>query len=77
MLAALNRASKSWVIKAILGLLVLTVVLFFGARDLGGGHDGGQSGRNTNSVVEVGDVDFSRHQVGREYNFQIQRISQR
>ncbi len=69
MLAALNRASKSWVIKAILGLLVLSFVLFLGARDLGGGHDGGQSGRNTNSVVEVGDVDFSLHQVGREYNF--------
>ena len=76
MLETLRRVSKGWIMKTILGLLALTFVVFFGSSNFGGGrHGGGQSGRNTNSVVEVGDVDFSLRQVGRAYNFQLQQIS--
>ena len=77
MLDALRRATKSWIMKAVLGVLALTFVAFFGGSNFGGGgHGGGQSGRNTNAVVEVGDVDYSLHQVGRAFNRQIQQISQ-
>ncbi len=62
--------------KIVLGLLALTFVVFFGASDFGGGHGGGQSSRNTNALLEVDNVDFSLHQIGREFNSQIQRVSQ-
>ena len=76
MLEALRRWSKGWIMKIILGLLALTFVVFFGVSDFGGGHGGGQGSRNTNAVLEVADVDFSLHQIGREYNQQLQRVVQ-
>ncbi len=76
MLETIRQMSKSWIMKTILGLLALTFVIFFGSSDFGGGHGGGQGGRNTNSVVEVGDIDFSLHQVGRAYSVQLQQVSQ-
>jgi peptidyl-prolyl cis-trans isomerase D len=77
MLETLRRISKGWAMKIILGLLALTFVVFFGASDFGGGRQGGGlSGRSANSVVEVADVDFSITQVSREYNAQIQQITQ-
>lgn len=75
MLETLRRVSKGWIMKTILGLLALTFVVFFGASDFGGGHGGGQGGRNTNAVVEVDDVDLSLNQIGREFNSQLQQIS--
>ncbi|MEP4886288.1 MAG: SurA N-terminal domain-containing protein, partial [Alphaproteobacteria bacterium] len=75
MLEALRQSSKSWVMKVILGALALTFVLFFGTDfGGGGGHGGGTSGAS--SVVEVGDTNFTVHEVGREFNDQIQRASQ-
>jgi len=77
MLETLRRATKSWIMKTILGLLALTFVVFFGASDFGGGrHGGGSSGRNANSVVEVADVNFTLNQIGREYNAQLRQFSQ-
>lgn len=77
MLETLRRISKGWIMKTILGVLALTFVVFFGSSNFGGGgHSGGSGGRNTNSVVEVADVDFTLNQVGREFNVQIQQISQ-
>lgn len=75
MLEALRNSSKSWVMKVILGALALTFVLFFGT-DFGGGgvHGGGTSGATP--VVEVGDTNYTAHQVQREFNEQIQRTAQ-
>ena len=75
MLETIRRWSKGWIMKIILGLLALTFVVFFGASDFGGGHGGGHSARNTNAVLEVDDVDFSLHQIGREYDQQLQQIA--
>ena len=72
MLDALRRSSKSWVMKVILGALALTFVVFFGG-DIGGRGGGSHSGAA--SVVEVGDTNFTVHQIGRELNDQIQRAS--
>lgn len=75
MLEALRKSSKSWVMKVILGALALTFVLFFGTDfGGGGGHGGGSSA--TTSVVEVGETNFTVHQIGRELNEQIQRRAQ-
>lgn len=71
MLEALRNSSKSWVMKVILGALALTFVLFFGT-DFGGG--GGHSGATP--VVEVGETNFTAHQISRELNDQIQRAAQ-
>ena len=78
MLETLRRISKGWIMKTILGLLALTFVVFFGSSNFGGGggHSGGQSGRNTNSVVEVGKLDYSLQQISREFNAQMRQISQ-
>ncbi|MCZ6453429.1 MAG: SurA N-terminal domain-containing protein, partial [Alphaproteobacteria bacterium] len=73
MLETLRQMTKSWIMKTILGLLALTFVVFFGSTNFGGS---GNSGRNTNAVVEVGNVDFSLNQVSREFNSQIRQISQ-
>lgn len=74
MLEALRNATKSWVMKIILGALALTFVLFFGT-DFGG--SGGQSGGGSNaSVLEVGDQNFTIHEVGREFNQEVQQVSQ-
>ncbi|MBS27517.1 MAG: hypothetical protein CL566_01130 [Alphaproteobacteria bacterium] len=75
MLEALRRSSKSWVMKVILGALALTFVLFFGTDFGGGGGQGGGSHSGSASVVEVGDTNFTAHQVGRAFNDQIQRAS--
>ena len=69
MLETLRRMTKSWIMKGILGLLALTFVVFFGSTNFGGGR--GQSSRNTNAVVEVGNLDFSLNQVAREFNVRI------
>jgi peptidyl-prolyl cis-trans isomerase D len=74
MLETLRRVSKGWIMKIILGLLALTFVVFFGSSNFSG--SGGHSGRNTNAVLEVDNVDYSLNQVGREFNVQIQQISQ-
>jgi len=73
MLEALRQMTKSWIMKTILGLLALTFVLFFGTSNFGGGRQGVG---NTNAVVEVGNLDFSLNQVGREFNSQMRQISQ-
>ncbi|HCP01124.1 MAG TPA: hypothetical protein DIT35_06500 [Rhodospirillaceae bacterium] len=73
MLEALRQSSKSWVMKVILGALALTFVVFFGS-DIGGGRGGNQNGAGP--VVEVGNTNFTVHQIGRELNDQIQRTSQ-
>jgi len=74
MLEALRQASKSWIMKVILSLLALTFVVFFGSSNFGG--SGGTSSRVANSVIEVDDVDYSLRQISREFNDQIQQISQ-
>lgn len=74
MLETLRRVSKGWVMKIILSALALTFVVFFGSSNFGG--SGGTSNRVTNSVVEVADVDYSLNQISREFNVQIQQISQ-
>ncbi len=76
MLEALRNSSKSWVMKVILGALALTFVLFFGTDFGGGGGHGGGAHSGSASVVEVGDTNFTVHQVGREFNDQIQRAAQ-
>lgn len=76
MLEALRNASKSWVMKIILGALALTFVLFFGT-DFGGGGGHGGGGGSPNSVLEVGEQNFTVHQVGREFNQEVQQVSQR
>ena len=73
MLEALRNFSKSWIMRGVLLALAATFVLFFGT-DFGGG--GGHGGGGAASVVEVGDTNFTVHQVGREFNDQIQRASQ-
>ncbi|MBT5945884.1 MAG: hypothetical protein HOG93_14795 [Rhodospirillaceae bacterium] len=78
MLESLRNFSKSWVMRGVLLALAATFVLFFGT-DFGGGGGGGHGGGGTSgaaSVVEVGDTNFTVHQVGREFNDQIQRASQ-
>ena len=74
MLEALRNASKSWVMKIILGALALTFVLFFGT-DFGGGG-GNSGGGSPTSVLEVGDQNFTVHEVGREFNQEVQQVSQ-
>ena len=63
MLQALRRSTSSWIMKAILGLLALTFVAFFGV----GRGPGGLSGRggNVNAVVQVGGVDIGAQEVSR------------
>ncbi|MBO6781858.1 MAG: SurA N-terminal domain-containing protein [Alphaproteobacteria bacterium] len=75
MLEAMRNATKSWVMKIILGLLALTFVVFFGSDFGGGGHGGGSSGAS--SVVEVGDQNFTIHQVSRAFNEEIRQVSAR
>ena len=74
MLLALRNASKSWVMKGILLLLAGTFVVFFGG-DIGGGHSG--DGGNAASVLEIGDQNFTVHQVIREFNNEVQQASAR
>jgi peptidyl-prolyl cis-trans isomerase D len=74
MLESLRNFSKSWIMRGVLVALAATFVLFFGTDFGGGGGGGGQPGAA--SVVEVGDTNFTVHQVGREFNDQIQRASQ-
>ncbi|MEH6754239.1 MAG: SurA N-terminal domain-containing protein [Alphaproteobacteria bacterium] len=75
MLSALRNASKSWVMKGILILLAATFVVFFGGDIGGGGGHGGSGGGS--SVLEVGDQNFTIHQVGREFNEDVAQISAR
>lgn len=75
MLEALRNFTKSWIMRGILLALAATFVLFFGTDfGGGGGHGGGRSA--TAPVIEIGDVAFSSHEVGRELNDQIQRAAQ-
>src|SRR3546814_332676 len=50
MLDALRRSAQSWVMKALLAVLALTFVVFFGSTDSGGG------GGDQDSATRVGDV---------------------
>lgn len=73
MLSALRNASKSWVMKGVLIALAATFVVFFGG-DIGGGGGGGTSSGGA-SVLEVGDQNFTVHQVGQEFNETVAQIS--
>lgn len=73
MLSALRNASKSWVMKGVLLALAATFVVFFGG-DIGGGGGSGSSG-GAASVLEVGDQNFTVHQVGQEFNEAVAQIS--
>ena len=61
--------------KGILILLAATFVVFFGGDIGGGGGHGGSGGGS--SVLEVGDQNFTIHQVGREFNEDVAQISAR
>lgn len=61
--------------KGILLALAATFVVFFGG-DIGGGGGGGSSG-GAASVLEVGDQNFTVHQVGQEFNEAVAQISAR
>ena len=69
MLQALRKSTNTLTMKIILSLLALTFVLFFGT---GGNFSGGG---DVNSVVEIGDIEVSIHQVSREFNQQVQRAA--
>src|SRR5690554_1461639 len=71
MLDALRRSAQSWVMKAILVVLALTFVIFFGSTDFGGG------GRDQGSAIEVGDISFSVREIGQEFNEQVRDLSMR
>jgi peptidyl-prolyl cis-trans isomerase D len=75
MLEGLRNFSKSWFMRAILLALAATFVLFFGTDFGGGGHSGG--GRSGGAALEIGDTTFTVHQIGREFNQQVQEASQR
>jgi|APSaa5957512535_1039671.scaffolds.fasta_scaffold01387_11 peptidyl-prolyl cis-trans isomerase D len=76
MLESLRNFSKSWIMRGVLLALAATFVLFFGTDFGGGGGHGGGARSGAASVVEVGDTNFTVHQVGREFNDQIQRAAQ-
>jgi len=76
MLESLRNFSKSWIMRGVLLALAATFVLFFGTDFGGGGGGHGGGGGGAASVVEVGDTNFTVHQVGRELNDQIQRAAQ-
>lgn len=61
--------------KGVLLALAATFVVFFGGGIGGGGGHGG--GGNASSVLEVGDQNFTIHQVGREFNEAVTQISAR
>lgn len=71
MLQSLRQASKSWVMKIILGLLALTFVVFFGNSFVGSG--GGFFGGGNTAIVEVGDVGYTAYDISEEFGRQIQR----
>ncbi len=76
----MRRATKSWVMKAILGLLALTFVAFFGGAGGLGGFTGGGGGvggvGNLNSLVQVGGIDIDARTVTDAYNQQLRAFSQ-
>ncbi|MHA1565707.1 MAG: SurA N-terminal domain-containing protein [Alphaproteobacteria bacterium] len=83
MLGAMRKSAKSWVMKAILGLLALTFVAFFGGvGGFGGfstgGHGGGRAGSvgNLNSLVQVGNIDIDANAISTAYNQELRSLSQ-
>ena len=83
MLGAMRKSAKSWVMKAILGLLALTFVAFFGGvGGFGGfstgGHGGGRAGSvgNLNSLVQVGDIAIDATTISAAYNQELRSLSQ-
>ena len=69
MLGALRKASGSWAMKIVLGLLALTFVVFFG-----GGYE--QMGlRSPQTAVEVGDETIGIHEISRQFNEQVRRAA--
>ncbi len=81
MLRAMRSASKTWVMKVILGLLALTFVAFFGGvGGIGGGgsphNRGGNNGGNPNSIVQVGDIDIDARTISTAFNQEVQAVSQ-
>ncbi len=83
MLRAMRNASKSWVMKAILGLLALTFVAFFGGVGGFGGfssgrHGGGGAGSvgNLNSLVQVGRANIDATAISTAYNQEVRSLSQ-
>ena len=77
MLEALRRGAKSWVMRGFLLALAGTFVVFFGSDIGGGSGNGGVQGGGSGSVVEVGDQNFTPHQISREFNEQVQQFSAR
>ena len=72
MLQSLRRSTSSWIMKAILGLLALTFVAFFGV----GRGPGGHSGRgNVNAVVQVGGVDIGAQEISRAFNQEVRTMA--
>ncbi|MFQ5970694.1 MAG: SurA N-terminal domain-containing protein [Alphaproteobacteria bacterium] len=72
MLQSLRKSTSSWIMKAILGLLALTFVAFFGV----GRGPGGHSGRgNVNAVVQVGGVDIGAQEISRAFNQEIRAVA--
>lgn len=82
MLRAMRSASKTWVMKAILGLLALTFVAFFGGvGGIGGSgptthRGGGNTGTNFNSIVQVGNIDIDSRTISTAFNQEVQAVSQ-
>ena len=78
MLRAMRSASKTWVMKIILGFLALTFVAFFGGGFVGGGggHGGGHGGANPNAVVQVGDIAIDARTISTAVNREVQNFSQ-
>jgi peptidyl-prolyl cis-trans isomerase D len=73
MLESLRNFSKSWIMRGILIALAATFALFFGTDF---GHQGGGLSGNS-SVVEVGETNFTIHEVGREFNEMVRQLGER
>ncbi|MBM3561431.1 MAG: hypothetical protein FJX53_16470, partial [Alphaproteobacteria bacterium] len=69
MLGALRKASGSWAMKIVLGLLALTFVVFFG-----GGYEN-MGIRSPQTAIEVGDKTIGLTQISREFNEQMRRAA--
>lgn len=73
MLRSLREGSKTWYMKALLGLLALTFVAFFGVS---GNLTSALLG-NVNALVEVGSISYGINDVQTQFNQATQREAQR
>ncbi len=72
MLSSLREGSKTWYMKALLGLLALTFVAFFGVS----GNLTSAFLGNVNALVEVGSISYGVNDVQTQFNIQTSRASQ-